>query len=231
MNPPVRVFLALLATWLFVVSPAAAQLGLLGVGPGAASAVGPSFTTFNSANTSSPGPGTSAGVAVTGSGLIVTGPSSSYGRSMTNGSAVSGDKVYFECTRNGGASTTLAIGVSISTKAIGPGPTSGLFEGGDATGFYDNGQIYQQGSSFSSDSNLTTAIGDTRGVEIDFTSSPATISFRYSNVGLSSGFLAPVGTNLYAYAGVDSSTAQVTCNFGATTFAFTPTPGFTGVLH
>lgn len=173
-----------------------------------------------------PSPGTSVDIAVTGSGLIATGPSSTYGHACSLGSASTG-LVHVEVKPLVLPSTDkLSIGVCNSSKVLGPGVQSWI--GGtdhNSIGVYDGGGVWDITGSATNDSNLIMTVNVPIAVEIDFGNA---LAYFMQGAYRSPGYTIPAGA-LYLFIGLDNSTVSAQAKFGPT-WDITPTTGYTGIM-
>ena len=172
------------------------------------------YTTWNPADIGS-------GLSLSNGNLTVT--SSGVGLTRTAISKSSG-KWYWEVSADS-VTTNMVIGVADGSANVGDYTGSNP----DGWGLYGNHGVLHDGALIDSGAGFAAYVqGDIIGCALDMDAQ--TIQF-YKNGAIEGTLITDLGTNMFPSVGAGDQGVQVTANFGATTFSYTPPTGFNAGVY
>jgi len=162
-------------------------------------------------------------ITISGGNLVATGTVAGFRSARANTGKSSG-KWYWEAKVTAG--TSVMVGFGASTVAL--NNFAGFDSQGDSVGYYSSGTIYNLNANQGSKAAYTT--NDVIGIALDMTGR----TMEFFKNGVSQGQMAfPSNfndvTTAYPMVTTNANGAQLTMNFGATAFAYTPPAGYSGL--
>jgi len=162
-------------------------------------------------------------ITISGGNLVATGTVAGFRSARANTGKSSG-KWYWESKVTAG--TSVMVGFGASTVAL--NNFAGFDSQGDSVGYYSSGTIYNLNANQGSKASYTT--NDVIGIALDMTGR----TMEFFKNGVSQGQMAfPSNfndvTTAYPMVTTNANGAQLTMNFGATAFAYTPPTGYSGL--